>query len=71
MIKEQTNNNVGDVTEDKIYEKQTTTGRIVDSVPLLRFKTFFVNFKIWNINEPDCSLHQSDSVYESYMKVEN
>lgn len=40
MIKEQTNNNGGDVTEDKIYEKQTTTGRIVDSVPLLRFKNF-------------------------------
>ena len=44
MIKEQTNNNGGDVTEDKIYEKQTTTGRIVDSVPLLRFKLFVLVF---------------------------
>ena len=45
MIKEQTNNNVGDITEDKIYEKQTTTGRIVDSVPLLRFKPFLLILK--------------------------
>ena len=38
MIKasEQVSNNGGDtvVGEDKIYEKQTTTGRIVDAVPL-------------------------------------